>query len=97
MSLIWLSVQVTRAEFHNKLLRAAKADPKPLMSRDESNALFDWYDTDGSGAVGMKELVEMIAAFKQTDSSTLNQAKIKEVWDADGDGMVRLLTACFLS
>ena len=62
------------------------------VSREESDDFFDLYDTDGSGAVDMEELLEMVAAFKQIDSSKLNRAKIKQVWDADGDGMVRVLT-----
>ena len=59
------------------------------VSRAESDAFFELYDTDGSGAVEMEELLEMVASFKQVDSGTLNQAKIKQVWDADGDGTVR--------
>ena len=30
----------------------------------------------------------VVASSKQVDSGTLNQAKIKQVWDADGDGTV---------
>ena len=62
------------------------------VSQGESDEFFDLYDTDGSGAVDIDELVQMVAAFKQRDSSTLNRTKIQEVWDADGDGSVRLLT-----
>ena len=62
------------------------------VSQQESDEFFDLYDTDGSGAVDIDELVQMVAAFKQRDSSTLNRTKIQEVWDADGDGSVRLLT-----
>ena len=60
---------------------------EPVL-RAESDAFFDWYDTDWSGAVDMEELLEMVASFKQVDSNTLNQAKIKQVWNADGDGTV---------
>ena len=68
-------------------------DINEAVSQEESDHFFDLYDTDGSGTVDMEELLEMVAAFKQRDSSSLNQAKIKEVWDADGDGMVSLLAA----
>ena len=64
-------------------------DSESPVSRAESDAFFELYDTDGSGAVEMEELLEMVASFKQVDSGTLNQAKIKQVWDADGDGTVR--------
>ena len=60
---------------------------KPV-SRAESDAFFDLYDTDESGAVDMEELLKMVASFKQVDINTLNQTKIKQVWDADGDGTV---------
>jgi hypothetical protein len=62
------------------------------VSQQESDEFFDLYDTDGSGAVDIDELVQMVAAFKQRDSSTMNRSKIQEAWDADGDGSVRLLT-----
>ena len=62
------------------------------VSQQESDDFFALYDTDGSGAVDIDELVQMVAAFKERDSSTLNRTKIQEVWDADGDGSVRLLT-----
>ena len=61
------------------------------VSLEESDEFFNLYDTDGSGAVDIGELVQMVAAFKERDSSTLNQTKIQEAWDADGDGSVRLL------
>ena len=61
------------------------------VSQEESDEFFDLYDTDGSGAVDIDELVQMVAAFKQRDSSTLNRTKIQKAWDAD-DGSVRLLT-----
>ena len=60
-----------------------------LVSQSELAAFFELYDTDASGGVEMEELLEMVASFKQVDSGTLNQAKIKQVWDADGDGTVR--------
>ena len=75
---------------------AAKAAEDALdeaVSKEESDRFFDLYDTDASGTVDMEELLEMVAAFKQRDSSSLNQAKIKEAWDADGDGTVSLLAA----
>ena len=62
------------------------------VSQGESDEFFDLYDTDGSGAVDIDQLVQMVAAFKQRDSSTLNRTKIQKAWDADGDGSVRLLT-----
>ena len=68
-------------------------DINAAVSKEESDCFFDLYDTDGSGSVDMEELLEMVAAFKQRESSSLNRAKIKEVWDADGDGMVSLLAA----
>ena len=68
-------------------------DNNAAVSQEESDHFFDLYDTDGSGTVDMEELLEMVAAFKQRDSSSLNQAKIKEAWDADGDGTVSLLAA----
>jgi len=58
------------------------------VSQEESDEFFNLYDTDGSGAVDIGELVQMVAAFKERDSSTLNQTKIQEAWDADGDGSV---------
>ena len=36
----------------------------------------------------MHELMQMIAAVKNTESSELNHATIKQVWDSDGDGQV---------
>ena len=60
------------------------------VSRAETDDFFDFYDTDGSGTVDMDELLQMVASFKDVDSGTLNRAKIQEVWDADGDGTVRL-------
>ena len=61
------------------------------VSQEESDEFFDLYDTDGSGAVDIDELVQMVAAFKQRDSSTLKRTKIQEAWDVDGDGSVRVL------
>jgi hypothetical protein len=68
-------------------------DCNEAVTKEESDCFFDLYDTDGSGTVEMEELLEMVAAFKQRESSSLDQAKIKEVWDADGDGMVSVLAA----
>ena len=45
------------------------------VSQEESDEFFDLYDTDGSGAVDIDELVQMVAAFKQRDNSTLNLAQ----------------------
>ena len=56
------------------------------VSQEESDEFFHLYDTDGSGAVDIKELVQMVAAFKERDSRT----KIQDAWDADGDGSVCL-------
>ena len=58
------------------------------LSREESDGIFELYDVDGNGTVDMNELMEMIAAVKNTESSQLNHAKIKQVWDSDGDGQV---------
>merc|ERR1712166_1724410 len=58
------------------------------VSQQESDDFFALYDTDGSGAVDIDELVQMVAAFKERDSSTLNRTKIQKAWDADGDGSV---------
>jgi hypothetical protein len=68
-------------------------DSNEAVTKEESDRFVDLYDTDGSGTVEMEELLEMVAAFKQRESSSLDQAKIKEVWDADGDGMVSVLAA----
>ena len=76
----------------NQLPESHSEEDQEIVSREESDDFFDLYDTDGSGTVDMEELLEMVAAFKQIDSSKLNRAKIKQVWDADGDGMVRVLT-----
>merc|ERR1711865_674039 len=58
------------------------------ISQEESDGMFDLFDADGNGTVDMKELMAMIAEVKQTDSSKLNQAKIREAWDSDNDGKV---------
>ena len=58
------------------------------LSREESDAIFELYDVDGNGTVDMHKLMQMIAAVKNTESSELNHAKIKQVWDSDGDGQV---------
>ena len=68
-------------------------DSGRAVSREESDDFFELYDTDSSGTVDTSELLEMVASFKQKAVSTLNQSKIKQVWDADGDGTVRLSTS----
>ena len=58
------------------------------LSREESDGMFELYDADGNGTVDMNELMDMIATVKNIDSIQLNHAKIKQVWDSDGDGQV---------
>ena len=56
------------------------------LSKRDSDWMFDQFDHDGSGSI---DVVEMVATFKGRDVSTLNHAKIKAVWDPDGDRQVR--------
>ena len=58
------------------------------MSREESDGLFELYDTEADGTLDMSELIDMIADAKQKEGSQLDKAKIQQVWDADSDGTV---------
>lgn len=69
-------------ELEHFLVRADRSPKAPVdsmpgvVSRAESDDLFTLYDTDGSGTIDMGELLEMVACFKQTQSSNLNKAKV---------------------
>ena len=58
--------------------------------------LFEMYDVDGNGVVDMDELMQMIAAIKHTQTSQLNQAKIMQLWDPNGDDEVGALDGYFM-
>ena len=64
------------------------ANGEEEMSREESDGLFELYDTEADGTLDMSELIDMIADAKQKEGSQLDKAKIQQVWDADGDGTV---------
>ena len=85
--------QVVKKSVGRNIPMDGASDINEAVTKEESDRFFDLYDTNGSGTVEMQELLEMVAAFKQRESSSLNQAKIKEAWDADGDGTVSLLAA----
>ena len=70
---------------------AAPAAPAP--TQQETDQIFELFDRDGDETVDMEELVAMVAAAKHKDSSELDRATIRRVWDADGDGEV-LPTVC---
>ena len=64
------------------------ANGEEEMSREESDGLFELYDTEADGTLDMSELIDMIADAKQKEGSQLDKAKIQQVWDADSDGTV---------
>ena len=69
-----------------------------MFSKEESDELNDPYDnpvvmSEKSGAVDMDELVQMVTAFKQSDSSTPNRTELDEAWGADSVCTVSLITS----
>ena len=66
---------------------AAEASQGP--ARADTDLIFETFDSDGDGTIDMDELMQMVATAKSVDIDSLDQARIKEEWDNDGDGEVR--------